>query len=101
MRGTDSSLSDMRPKQEELVVQHREKTLYTTEVLMSKLNLTMFWQNYKEKYRDRKDKSSVSTNMDELSQMMARNIRLYTIVDQIVKIFGVIKKLEVSIHPEP
>ena len=42
-------------------------------------------------------KKSVAASIDELSQMMARNIKLYAIVDQIVKIFGVIKKLEVSV----
>lgn len=57
---------------------------------MNLLNMTLYWHNIKEKYMDRE-----LTNYD-LCKILARNLRLYALIDQFKKIFELIKKIEVS-----
>lgn len=62
----------------------------TTEVLMSYLSLHLYWENLKYRYTKKK------TTIYSLGKMMARNIKLYAVIDQIMNIFKIIKKIDVS-----
>lgn len=57
---------------------------------MEHLSLNLYWENLKQKYLE------TETTMYDLSKMMARNIKLYTIVEQIINIYKLIKKTIVS-----
>jgi len=57
---------------------------------MSFLSLHLHWENLRQRYLRRK------TTIYDLSKMMARNVKLYTIIDQFMKIFKLIKRIEVS-----
>ena len=57
---------------------------------MSFLSLHLHWENLRQRYLRRK------ATIYDLSKMMARNVKLYTIIDQFMKIFKLIKRIEVS-----
>lgn len=88
MIGNEANAADIANEQNKLVEEHRVKTLHTTEVLMNQLNMQLYWDNLKEKYEGKK------TTIESLSKVMARNLKLYSIIDQIIKIYDLIGKME-------
>ena len=58
---------------------------------MKNLGMQYFWENLKERY------SRKTTTLDILNRVMARNIKLYALIDHIMKLFHLIKKIEVSL----
>lgn len=58
---------------------------------MKNLGMQYFWENLKERYARK------TTTLDILNRVMARNIKLYALIDHIMKLFHLIKKIEASI----
>lgn len=90
MRGNEVNAVDIAAEQEKLVAEHEVKTLRTCEVLMKQLGQLLFWENLKARYARR------TTRLDDLSKVMARNLKLYALIDHIMKVYDLIHKIEVS-----
>ncbi len=52
--------------------------------------MMFYWERIKRYFLDRQP------TLDELSKLMSRCLKLYNMIDQFIKIFGLIKKFEVS-----
>ena len=59
---------------------------------MGHLSLHLHWGGLRTKYLNRQ-----KNTMYDLGKMMARCVKLYSIIDQIMSIFKLIKKIEVSV----
>lgn len=90
MRGNEVNAADIVAEQEKLIAEHEVKTFRTCEVLMKQLGQLLFWENLKAKYARR------TTGLDDLSKVMARNLKMYALIDQVMKIYDLINKIEVS-----
>lgn len=90
MRGNEDTAEALEEERRKLVKEHQTKTFRTIEVLMNQLNMQFYWENLKAKYAERK------TTLEDLSKVMARSLKMYSLIDHIMKIFHLINKIEVS-----
>ena len=68
------------------------KTMDTLEYLLKELKLIYVWERLRIKFPDDKKLTT-----EKLSKLLSRILKLYTLIDQIMKIFNLIQKQEVSI----
>lgn len=56
---------------------------------MQNLGMQYYWENLKERY------SRKQVTVEILKRVMARNIKMYGLIDHIMKLYDLIKKIEV------
>ena len=56
---------------------------------MQNLGMQYYWENLKERY------SRKQMTVEILKRVMARNIKMYGLIDHIMKLYDLIKKIEV------
>ena len=66
------------------------KTMHTLEVLMNQLNMMYYWEKIRLMFIDQ------DPNLIQLQKLMGRAGKCYSMIDNFIKIFKLIKKKEVS-----
>ena len=64
--------------------------MHTLEVLMNQLNMMYYWEKIRFYFKN------ISPSLDQLSKLMNRILKLYVLIDNFMKIFKIIEKIEVS-----
>lgn len=73
-----------------IVNKHSEKIFTTLEVLLNHLNMQYFWQRLKIYFQGREPE------LDEMSKMIIRCLKLYDCINDIMRLFKQMGKFEVS-----
>lgn len=73
-----------------IVNKHAEKTFYTLEILMTQMNMMYFFTRLKQHFDVK------SPTIEQLKKLMARCLKLYTMIGDFMNIFKLIEKLNMS-----
>jgi len=66
--------------------------MHTIEVLMNQMNMMYYWEKIRLYFRNHEP------SLEQLSKLMNRILKLYLMIDNFMKVFKMIDKLDVSLQ---
>jgi hypothetical protein len=69
-----------------ILAKHSEKTMHTLEVLMNQMNMMFYYEKLRQYFKE------IQPNLDQLSKLMQRCMKIYLMIGNFMKIFKLIEK---------